>query len=48
MAEFPYSELTETDDIEMSMILCLKAIYDLLEETKEILEESRRYLKNII
>lgn len=47
MAELSFSELENTD-FEMSMLICLKAIFDILEEINSSIEESNRYLKHII
>ncbi len=48
MAEFPFAQLEEIDDIEMSMIICLKAIFDLMDEMNQKMDFALIYLKNKI
>jgi len=48
MAEFPYSELEEIDDLELSMIVCLKAIFDLIDDINQKMDFALIYLKSSI
>lgn len=48
MAEFPYSELVEIDDPELTMIVCLKAIFDVIDEINQKMDFALIYLKSNI
>jgi len=48
MADFPYSELVDIDDPELVMIICLKAIFDVIDDINQKMDFALIYLKNNI